>query len=65
LERRLTFPTEDPFQAGFGGSFDAFVAKFDTEATGINSLIFCSNLGGAGDDKALGLRSIAVRRTFT
>jgi uncharacterized repeat protein (TIGR01451 family) len=49
------FPTEDPFQAGFGGSFDAFVAKFDTNASGINSLVFCSYLGGAGDDKAFGL----------
>ena len=49
------FPTEDPFQAGFGGSFDAFVAKFDTNATGINSLVFCSNLGGTGDDKAFGI----------
>ena len=26
------FPTEDPFQAGFGGNFDAFIAKFDTNA---------------------------------
>jgi uncharacterized repeat protein (TIGR01451 family) len=49
------FPTEDPFQAGFGGSFDAFVAKFDTNASGINSLVFCSYLGGAGDDKAFGM----------
>jgi uncharacterized repeat protein (TIGR01451 family) len=49
------FPTEDPFQAGFGGSFDAFVAKFDTNATGASSLVFCSSLGGSGDDKAFGL----------
>jgi aldose sugar dehydrogenase len=49
------FPTQDPFQAGFGGSFDAFVAKFDTNASGINSLSFCSYLGGAGDDKAFGI----------
>ena len=49
------FPTESPFQAGFGGSFDAFVAKFDTTASGINSLVFCSYLGGAGDDKAFGI----------
>lgn len=49
------FPTEDPFQAGFGGSFDAFIAKFDTNASGINSLVFCSNLGGTGDDKAFGI----------
>ncbi len=49
------FPTEDPFQAGFGGSFDAFVAKFDTNASGVSSLVFCSNLGGTGDDKAFGI----------
>jgi uncharacterized repeat protein (TIGR01451 family) len=49
------FPTDDPFQAGFGGSFDAFVAKFDTNASGINSLVFSSYLGGAGDDKAFGI----------
>lgn len=49
------FPTEDPFQAGFGGSFDAFIAKFDTNASGISSLVFCSNLGGTGDDKAFSM----------
>jgi len=49
------FPTENPFQAGFGGSFDAFIAKFDTAASGINSLPFCSYLGGVADDKAYGV----------
>jgi uncharacterized repeat protein (TIGR01451 family) len=49
------FPTENPFQAGFGGSFDAFVAKFDTNSSGINSLPFCSYLGGIADDKAYGI----------
>ena len=49
------FPTENPFQAGFGGSFDAFIAKFDTTASGINSIVFCSYLGGVGDDKAFGI----------
>ncbi len=49
------FPTENPFQAGFGGSFDAFIAKFDTNASGFNSLLFCTYLGGAGDDKAFGI----------
>ena len=55
------FPTEDPFQAGFGGSFDGFVAKFDTNASGINSLVFCSYLGGAGDDKAFGIAMDAAQ----
>jgi uncharacterized repeat protein (TIGR01451 family) len=49
------FPTENAFQNGFGGSFDAFVAKFDTNGNGVSSLIFCSYLGGTGDDKAYGI----------
>src|SRR5262249_3653967 len=49
------FPTENPFQAVIGGSFDAFVAKFDTNATGISSLVWCSYLGGIADDKAFGI----------
>ncbi len=49
------FPTENAFQNIFGGSFDAFVAKFDTNGSGATSLIFCSYLGGTGDDKAYGL----------
>jgi hypothetical protein len=53
------FPTEDPFQAGFGGSFDAFIAKFDTNATGVSSLLFSSYLGGSGDDKAFGIAADA------
>src|SRR5215831_13318581 len=53
------FPTQDPFQAGFGGSFDAFIAKFDTTASGINSLVFSTYLGGSGDDKAVGIAADA------
>jgi len=49
------FPTEDAFQNSFGGSFDAFVAKIDTNANGAASLIFCSYFGGTGDDKAYGV----------
>ncbi|HEX3281567.1 MAG TPA: SBBP repeat-containing protein, partial [Pyrinomonadaceae bacterium] len=49
------FPTENAFQNSFGGSFDAFVAKFDTNSSGASSLVFCSYLGGAGDDKAYGI----------
>ena len=51
----LDFPTENAFQNSFGGSFDAFVAKFDTNRSGAASLVFCSYLGGTGDDKAYGL----------
>ena len=53
------FPTQDPFQAGFGGSFDAFIAKFDTNASGINSLVFSTYLGGSGDDRAFGIAADA------
>ena len=49
------FPTEDPFQPTIGGSFDAIIAKFDTNASGISSLVWCSYLGGIGDDKAFGI----------
>jgi uncharacterized repeat protein (TIGR01451 family) len=49
------FPTENAFQNSFGGSFDGFVAKVDTNASGAASLVFCSYLGGTGDDKAYGL----------
>lgn len=49
------FPTQDAFQNSLGGSFDAFVAGIDTNANGAASLVFCSYLGGTGDDKAYGI----------
>jgi len=49
------FPTENAFQNNFGGSFDAFVAQINTNVSGFNSLVLCSYLGGAGDDKAFGI----------
>jgi uncharacterized repeat protein (TIGR01451 family) len=49
------FPTEDAFQNSSGGSFDSFVAKIDTNANGASSLVFCTYLGGTGDDKAYGV----------
>jgi hypothetical protein len=49
------FPTQNAFQNSSGGSFDAFVAKFDTNLSGAASLEFCSYLGGMGDDKAYGI----------
>ncbi|HYW71090.1 MAG TPA: SBBP repeat-containing protein, partial [Pyrinomonadaceae bacterium] len=53
------FPTADSFQAGFGGNFDAFIAKIDTTQSGINSLVFSTYLGGSGDDKAFGIAADA------
>jgi len=49
------FPTENAFQNSFGGSFDAFVAKIDTNASGVSSLVLCSYLGGSADEKAYGV----------
>src|SRR5205085_2813848 len=36
-----------------------FIAKFDTNASGINSLVFSTYLGGTGDDKAFGIAADA------
>ncbi len=49
------FPTENAFQNSLGGSFDAFVAKINTNASGASSLVFCTYLGGSSDDKGYGL----------
>ena len=45
-------PTVNPVQAQEKGSVDAFVAKL---GPGGNSLIYCTYLGGAGDDRAFAL----------
>ncbi|MGH2499786.1 MAG: SBBP repeat-containing protein [Candidatus Limnocylindria bacterium] len=47
------FPTVDPLQAANGGSFDAFVSKFDTKASGAGSLVFSTYLGGSGADEGI------------
>ncbi len=49
------FPTQNAFQGFTGGSFDAFIAKIDTNASGAASLLFSTYLGGIGDDKAYGI----------
>ena len=49
------FPTQNAFQGFSGGSFDAFIAKIDTNASGAASLLFSTYLGGIGDDKAYGI----------
>jgi hypothetical protein len=45
-------PTLNPEQAANGGGNDAFVAKLNS--TG-NALVYCTYLGGTGEDKALGI----------
>jgi uncharacterized repeat protein (TIGR01451 family) len=51
----VDFPTQNAFQGFSGGSFDAFIAKIDTNLSGASSLVFCTYLGGIGDDKAFGV----------
>ena len=48
--------TPDAFQQTFGGgSFDAFVAKFDPRRSGEASLIYGTYLGNSGDDQGSGI----------
>ena len=44
-------PVKNAFQPQSGGGVDAFVAKFDP--TG--DLVYCTYLGGSGDDRAFGI----------
>ena len=51
-----SLPTKYPFQQfSAGGIYDCFVAKFNPNLSGNDSLIFSSYLGGAGDDIAYGI----------
>jgi len=49
------FPQQLAFQAGFGGSFDGFLANLNSAG----SLLFSTYLGGSGDDRVqtVGLRT--------
>jgi hypothetical protein len=49
----VNFPTKNPIQSQVGGSYDAFVSKFDP--TG-KKLIYSTYLGGNDYDHAVGLR---------
>jgi uncharacterized repeat protein (TIGR01451 family) len=46
------FPTANPVQNLSGGGNDAFVAKLNAAG---NGLIYCTYLGGTGDDRASGI----------
>jgi len=46
------FPTASPEQNFNAGGNDAFVAKFNA---GGNGLVYCTYLGGSGDDRAYGI----------
>jgi hypothetical protein len=50
------FPTMNALQPNFGGGLDnGFVAKLNPQASGPDSLIYSTFLGGSGSDKALGI----------
>ena len=50
------FPaTANAFQPSFGGTNDAYLARFASGATGSASLPYATFLGGAGDDQGYGL----------
>jgi hypothetical protein len=46
------FPTKNAFQAASGGGRDAFVAKFNTNLSGDDSLIYSTYVGGSGTEEA-------------
>ena len=48
----LNFPAINPAQTFHAGGNDVFVAKLNPAG---NSLVYCTYLGGTGDDRALGL----------
>lgn len=48
----IDFPTVNPIRPANGGGVDAFVAKLNA---GGNGLVYCTYLGGRGDDRAFGV----------
>lgn len=59
--RSNNFPTLSPSQATFGGVSDAFVTKLGFAG---NSLIYSTYLGGAGDDRGIGIGVDATGRAY-
>src|SRR5262249_1033618 len=50
------FPTRNALQAVYGGGLDdVFLAKFNPQASGDDSLIYATFLGGSGSDQGLGI----------
>ena len=54
-------PTSKGARKNYGGSVDAFVASFLPNGGG---LIYCTYLGGSGDDQALGLALDSARNVY-
>jgi hypothetical protein len=58
--RSSTFPTRNAFQATLLGNADAFVTRVDTHASGSDSLVYSTYLGGSSTQVEEGGNSIAV-----
>ncbi len=46
------FPTENPYQAGYGGNIDAFVSALTSSGS---ALSYTTYLGGSGNDNGYGI----------
>jgi hypothetical protein len=55
------FPTQNPFQANFGGAMDAFVARLSSSGS---SLLYSTYLGGSGSDGGFGLSPVSDGRVY-
>jgi type II secretory pathway pseudopilin PulG len=55
------FPTKNPYQAGFGESFDAFVSALSSTGS---ALSYSTYLGGSGNDYGLGISLGTDGRTY-
>ncbi|HEV3333760.1 MAG TPA: DUF4082 domain-containing protein [Bryobacteraceae bacterium] len=55
------FPVANPLQKSNAGSNDAFIAKFNAAG---NALVYCTYLGGSGDDRAYGIAVDASGSVF-
>jgi hypothetical protein len=59
------FPTKNALQANYGGGLDtAFVAKLNPQASGDDSLIYSTFLGGSGKDRGLGIAVDAANNVY-
>ncbi len=52
MTQSANFPTRNPVQAAIGGSFDAFVTRFNPAG---NALVYSTYFGGSGEDQSLGI----------
>ena len=55
------FPTMNPFQATFGGGYDAFVTKLDAAGT---ALVYSTYLGGSGNESGYSIAADAAGNAY-